>query len=327
MSSAVAAENARRGAAAEAHGSVFKPFESEDFRKAVIKTLGVAALAAAGVLSAGRSSAADVQAVLSADTRLYREAWDGFRETFGSEAALTVLNDAGVADAPKDARVVVAFGAKAALRRVPSGARLIVVMAPSVGERDGLKAGFVRVGMSPDAPELLSRMMKLQPGLRRLGFVWKSPLYGREFLPRLEAAARVRGVEIVAAEVSSDDVLPDVLRSLYGRVDALWLPPDPLLISQRSFLILRDFSQSNRVPLYAPTAGLAEQGAAASIGASFREIGREAGRAARRALAGEDQPSLRFPSPAETVLNREAAAKSGLAVDAAALKTADRVIP
>ena len=102
---------------------------------------------------------------------------------------------------------------------------------------------------------------------------------------------------------------------------------DPLVISESNFLILRDFSLSNGVPLYVPIPSLAERGATASVGVSFRAVGRAAARVAKLALAESAVPALSFTEPAETVLNTASAAKVGLAVDAETLKKLSRVIP
>lgn len=282
----------------------------------------------AAALLASPAPAQSVQAVLSADTRPYQEAWAGFRDELGEGAAMSV---AGSAAGPsvESARVVVAFGRKAALQEYRGAGKLIIVMAPSVQAPRRGKRDAARVAMTPSPQVLLERLRALQPGLKRLAVVWKSEFYGKQYLPVLREAGRAVGVEIVSVEVGGNkqEGVPDLLRSVYGRADALWLPPDPLVISESHFTLFRDFSLSNRVPLYAPIPSLAERGATASIGVSFRAIGRAAGRAAEAALAGEEAPEVSFPEPAETTLNAGSAAKVGLAVDAATLKSLSRVIP
>ena len=287
----------------------------------------VAILAAAAL--AAPSGAQSIQAVLSADTKPYQEAWEGFREELGDAAAMSVVGAPDAEAAVESARVVVAFGSKAALRDYRGGGRLIIAMAPSVATRRRGRGEALRVEMTPAPQVLLASLRALQPGLKTLGVVWRSKYYGERFLPLLREAGKKIGVEIKAVEVGGggEEDLPDLLRALYGHVDALWLPPDPLVIDESNFFLLRDFSLSNRVPLYAPVPSLAEQGATASVGVSFRAIGREAARVAKQALAGEEAPALSFPEPVETTLNAGSAAKAGLTVDAETLKKLSRVIP
>ena len=63
------------------------------------------------------------------------------------------------------------------------------------------------------------------------------------------------------------------------------------------------------------------------FGASFREIGRAAGKAAARALAGQDLPDTIYPERTETVVNSRTAAQLGVTVSSDAVKKADRVLP
>ena len=285
----------------------------------------LAALVAA-ILAVPACAAPQVQAVLSADTRPYREAWEGFLAELGDAAALDVV---GVPDSDKSfesARVIVAFGSKAALQEYPPGRKLIITMAPSVSKRGRGRTDLVHVAMTPSPRALLASLRALQPGLKSLAVVWKSEFYGDQYVPLLREAGKAIGVEVNSVEVGDDADIPDLMRSLYGRADALWLPPDPLVISEANFILFKDFSLSNRVPLYVPIPSLAERGATASVGVSFGAIGRSAARVAKQALAGE-APSLSFAEPAETVLNGASALKVGLKISPETLKSLSRVIP
>jgi ABC-type uncharacterized transport system substrate-binding protein len=293
-----------------------------------VKTRAALAVFAALLQAAAASAAAPpIQAVLSADTRPYQEAWEGFHAELGDDAAMSVAGARGSDAAVESARVVVAFGSKAALKNYPGGAKVIIVMAPSVASRRYGPDDAPQVSMTPSPAILLANLRALQPGLKRLAVLWKSGSYGELYLPLIRQAGKEIGVQILSIEIGEESGIPDQLRALYGLADALWLPPDPLVISQNNFVLLRDFSLSNRIPLYVPIPSLAELGATASVGVGFRAVGRSAARAALQALAGAESPKLSFPEPAETVLNSASASKVGLAVDAQTLKKLSRVIP
>ena len=289
-----------------------------------MRTRAALAVLAAAILAARASAAPQIQAVLSADTKPYQEAWEGFRSEAGETAAMDVVGVPDTDGSFESARVIVAFGSKAALKEYRTGRKLIIAMAPSVSTRG--RGEVLRVAMTPSPRALLSSLRALQPGLKSLAVIWKSEFYGEQYLPLLREAGKAIGIEIKSVEVGDEGDIPDLMRSLYGRADALWLPPDPLVISEANFLLFRDFSLSNRVPLYVPIPSLAERGATASVGVGFRAIGRAAGRVAKQALAG-DAPSLSFPEPAETVLNGGSAAKVGLTIPPETLKNLTRVIP
>ena len=287
----------------------------------------LAVLAAAILDTPAPASDQSIRAVLSADTLPYQEAWNGFREELGDSAAMSVAGAPGADETFDSARVIVAFGNKAALEEYPGGGKLIIAMAPSVAPRRRGRNGASRVAMTPSPQALLASLRALQPGLKRLAVLWKSEFYGEQYLPLLREAGKAIGIEITSVEIGERGSIPDQLRSVYSRADALWLPPDPLVISESNFSLFRDFSLSNHVPLYVPVPSLAELGATASIGVSFRAIGRQAARAAKQAADGAEVPALTFPLPVETTLNRNSAAKVGLNVDAQTLKTMTQVIP
>lgn len=275
--------------------------------------------------AAGSARGQEAAVVLSAQTRPYQEALEGFREAFGTAAASFALPEAPRFAA--ETRVVVTFGGKALRSRLPGRATLIYALAPGsvVGpqEHEGPRVG---VAMVPDPAFLLSRLKALQPGLRRLAVLWSSEAYA-PYLRGLEEAARPLGLEITPSRVKTPGELPKSLRGLLGRADALWLPPDPLLLNAENFTALRDFSRANRLPLYAPTESLLELGGAAAVSIGFREMGRAAGLAARKAAAGEAVEGVVVPARAETVVAQGEAARSGLSLSPAELGKADRLLP
>ena len=273
-----------------------------------------------------RVGAQEVVGVLSSDLGPYQEAYEGFREAFGQEVPRISLAS-GSPEIGRDTRVVVAFGGKAALYGYPEGVSVIYCLAPAARLEASGSEVMVKVHMLPYAGYVVSKVKEIQPGLRRLGVFWASDAMS-EYVGEISRASVAFGLEVAAERVGDPDELPDRLRGLLRRgVDGLWLPPDPLLINSRSFALLREFCRSNDIPFYVPTAGLVEKGAVASISASFREIGRTAGRVARRVLSGEHVPRAVYPEVVEVTLNLSAASEVGLEIPPAVSAQADRVLP
>jgi ABC-type uncharacterized transport system substrate-binding protein len=195
---------------------------------------------------------------------------------------------------------------------------LIACLAP------GLAADFQHPGplaivtMKPAPEKLLSELRRLQPALRRLA-VLSHARDTESYLADLRRAASALGIEIVAPRLSGPDSLPDALRSLPGKADAVWLAPDPSLVTPASFQTIKQFASDNGVPFYAPTRGLAAAGAAAAVGVSAEEAGRQAAELALRALAGETLPERVYSTRTELTVNRTSAEKAGLTFDPAAL--------
>lgn len=262
-------------------------------------------------LSAARLRAAEVEAVLSSDISAYREAFAGFQEAYGE-----AVSSRSVAEAaqpfPPGTKVVVAFGGKAALAARAEGAFLVYGLSPGtmVPVRGGFR-GATKIAMVPEPHKLVSEVRRLQPKLRRLLVVWATPGFA-DYAGRLSRAGAPLGVEIVECALGSRDELPDCLRARGGSVDALWLAPDPLLISADSILTARSFSWSSKAPLYVSIEGLLDKGAAVSVSAGFRAMGRALGKAARQALSGKEMPEDDYAEECETRVNPESAARAGL---------------
>ena len=271
---------------------------------------------------AAPARAQDVVVVLGSDLAPYREAYEGFVTAFGEPVELLTLGG----KPPKGARVVVAFGGKAALQRYPTGVTLVYGLAPGVrAEREPGEARAVKIPMEPAPAALLGRLGALQPGLKRLAVLWASK-GGEESVARLVQDGSARGVEVLSERLESADDLPAALRRLRGKADALWLPPDPLLINARNFDIIKRYAYDNDVPFYVPTEALAEKGAAAAVSVGYSDAGRAAAAAARAVLTGKP-PTEDVFAGARVSVNRSAAAECGLVLPAVALKGVDKVYP
>lgn len=261
---------------------------------------------------AGLYTQQTVVAILSSDLRPYQTAYAGFRQALGYEVKLIISEDHPVT-LSSQTRVVLAFGGKASLYVYPRRVRLVYCMAPGVVvDQAHYDHPPIRIEMSPHPNRLLATMKQLQPNLRRLGVFWISdPM--KLYVKALKAAGERHRITIVASSLASSEALPDALRaSLEGGVDALWLPPDPMLISRDSFATLKEFSWSNAIPLYVPTAGLARQGALAAIGCNFRQVGETAAHVAQRLLQESMEAGVVYPKHYEVTVNLTVAQHLGL---------------
>lgn len=262
-----------------------------------------------------RAAASPVVAVLSSDLGAYTEALRGFEAGFGEKVPVSQMGK-GVS-IPPGTRVVVAFGGRAAARPYPKGTLVVSCLAPGLpGEPED---GGTRVRMVPPPEKLLAGIRDAQPAARALAVLWSNAGFD-EYALALKKAGPKLGLEIVRVDLVDEDELPSRLRALRGAVDAIWLAPDPELINERSFAILRQFARSTRLPLYVPTAELVKEGATGAVAVSFFEAGRAAGQAARRALAGEALPSRIYADRVELVFDRAEAARDGLRLSTGAVK-------
>ena len=249
----------------------------------------------------------EIVAVLSSELPPYLEAVEGFQEAFSAPVPVLHPKNLSSEGLPR-ARVIVAFGGKAASLEYPEGTLVIACMAPTLpqGGRETRE-----VLMTPGMGAVLKNLRALQPGLRRIGVLWASPGMSR-YHAEMSKESEGSGLEVSSGKVTGPNDIPVVLRALAGRVDALWLTPDPALVTPGTFETLRDFSRDNGIAFYVPTPGLVEQGATAAVASSFRDIGRTAASAARDLLAGRPVPRKLSPADARVIVGRRASKRLGL---------------
>jgi hypothetical protein len=268
---------------------------------------------------AGSARAASVLAVLSSDSGHYRQAYEGFQEAWGSSVPVVLLGQ-DVPPVPRDA--IVAFGSRAALRQAPESSLLVTCLA--LGARPESRGETLQVELLPSPPLLAGALKKLLPRLTKLRVLWSSS-FEKEDVEALAAAARARGFAVVSERVPQPADLPARVRAFSGGADALWLMPDPALVNAQNFKTLREYAAASRTPFLAPTEGLAEKGATATLAASFREVGRTAAAALKARLLGGPAPERVFPERIVVTVNASAARAVGMDLNAAS--GVDRTIP
>lgn len=268
-----------------------------------------------------------VVAVLSSELKPYVEAYEAFREELGHAVPVVSLS-AGEPKISDTTRVVVAFGSRAAKQRYAEQSVLIYCMAPGTAPETVRNRGrAIRISMLPHVDVLIAGLRQVQPDLRRLAVFWQMAGYGG-YVDELRGAAGQHGIDIVGRHLQDATMLPASLRALIDAgANGIWLPPDPLLIDAQTFAVLRDFSQANSMPLYAPTAGFVTEGAVASVAVSYAQVGREAAVLTGRVLSGEALPAEVFPQTSELTLNLQAAAASGITVPEEVVRNARLVSP
>ncbi len=267
----------------------------------------------------------NVLVVMSSELAPYQEALAGIRTELGANVPVVALSKE-TGELPLNGQVVIAIGGKAAIHPYPEGTRLIYCLAPGLALAKKGKAAGIRVEVSPTLLSMTRRFKSIQPSLKRLGVLWTSDSM-KAYLDEADAIRAELGVEIVTYRLAGTDELPETLRRLQGKVDALWLPPDPPLISAASLSTIKGFSWANDVPFYVPSDGLTASGALASVSSSFRDMGRTAAKAARTLIEGRLPAATIFPDITKTTFNLSAAKELNVQVDQGLIGTGDQVLP
>jgi putative tryptophan/tyrosine transport system substrate-binding protein len=172
----------------------------------------------------------------------------------------------------------------------------------------------------------LAAFRMVNPRARRIGVIYNAENVGRLVQEAQKAAAIVRLV-VVERPVATEREIPEALRGLLQgpeAVDALWFPPDPLLMGNESRrFILSETLKAGR-PVYSSMASLVAEGALASNSPDFASIGEQMGDLVNRIAAGEKRSDMLVPR-AELLINKKIADKLKVEIPADALKAANRV--
>lgn len=255
-----------------------------------------------------------VAAVLSAGSGPYIEAFNAFQQEYGR--SVTVY-DLSKGTAAPQADVVVVFGGKAALLPWPETVRLVYCVAPGVTVKTKSGGRVSVVSMLPEPSAAIAAVLQIQPGLKRLA-VFSSGTYD-DYLTSLAAAGKRAGIKVLHARIRDNGDIPEELRRLHGAMDAFWLLPDPRLVDTQNFTTMTDYSRANRIPFFAPAAGLARKGAMAAVYNDFGEMGRAAARVVEGGVFG----GTVYPARVSYSINVLEAGRIGVSVPENALTGAE----
>ena len=265
-------------------------------------------------------------AVLSMNSGAYLEAFSAFQAAYGGEVAYYDLSSQKP-ELDKATKLLLTFGGKAANYPYPGGINIIYCLAPGLLLKPSAReARSVSIALVPDLSATFSKIKAIQPGLKRLHVFWASSGYSHYEQAVKDAGAR-SSIQVTTFRLEGPASLPAALRRALGEADAIWLPPDPLIVTRENLLILREFSWENRFPFYGSTKSMTREGAVASFGISFAEMGKAAARAAKTLNNGGPLPETVFPEKTETTLNAAAAAKLGLEFPRSVLDEAGYLFP
>jgi putative ABC transport system substrate-binding protein len=267
-----------------------------------------------------------VVVVLATNSGPYKEALQGFQEAFGSPVPIYSLTE-GIPKVGAETQVIVAIGGKAALYGpYPPQAVLIYCLAP--GTKVGTehhRGRLVKIHTSSSVNLTIGKIKELQPALKKLAILWTGESI-KDYFTHKDEISKAFDVEMVSKRVMKAEDLPDQLRALKGKVDAIWLPPDAAMVTPQNFATIKEFAAANALPFYVPTEGLVEHGAVASFSASFKEIGGLTAKMTQQALQGSLTADNVFPEQLHYSINLPAARNANLKISPEVLKQAEKVI-
>ena len=300
-----------------------------------LRTGTLLALAFAG---ARLASAADVAVLKSADTPAWRPAIDALRRAAASH---TVTEYDLKGDRAEADRVVgslkgkpgllVAVGelAAQAAHEVAPELPLVFCMVKDPAKLGLMgQANVTGVQFSIPIKNQLAAFRLVNPRGVRIGVIYSDANTGRQVDEAVKAAGVVR-LNIVPKPVASEKDVPEALRALLkgaDAIDALWIPPDPILLGDESRRYILAETLKAAKPIYSFSAALVNEGALVSNGPDVTSIGDQVGELVSRVAGGEKGKIEMLIPRAELVVNKKIADKLKIEIPADALRAANKVL-
>lgn len=186
------------------------------------------------------------------------------------------------------------------------------------------------IGTAQPVEDLFREMKRLKPDLARVGVVWNPAEVNSEVCTkRARAVCAELGIELLEAPIEQTKDVREAAESLIGRgVQAFWTGGDATVNNAVDALI----GVANRagIPVFSNITGHVRRGSLLDLGASYHEVGVEAGRIAGNILAGTDPATVpvRDFMPKRILVNRRTLAglRDNWQLDGAVLAEAAEIV-
>lgn len=148
------------------------------------------------------------------------------------------------------------------------------------------------ITMMPGPLPQLAAIKAAFPTVRRIGILF-DPSTSSDFVTLARKAAGTLDLSLVQAPASADREAILLISSLVSQIDAIWLMPEPSLISQTLLKGLALVSLEKRIPMIAFAPKYLEFGAAMAIFASPEQLGRQAAELAKQLLSAPSRKAIK----------------------------------
>jgi putative ABC transport system substrate-binding protein len=125
------------------------------------------------------------------------------------------------------------------------------------------------------------------------------------------------GITLLKYEVDSSKEVPEAMKNLIGKIDALWLLPDSTVVTKKTFGLLKTTTIENKVPLLCTSDVFVKAGALAAVSSEHKDIGRQAAELSERILELPSASSLGvvYPEHFKLTVNTDTAETLGLELE------------
>jgi putative ABC transport system substrate-binding protein len=304
-------------------------------RRRLLVYLGLS-LGLLAVYPATQAKEGGIAVLKSHDIDPFNEALEGFTAT--CDYRVTEYDLRGSASRTEDVlkrlmatkpRLVLAVGTLAAQAAKEAVHSIPVVFCMVPNPRKYSLKGKNIAGISLDIPveTQFATYKSLVPTLQSIGTIYDPEKTGT-LVEEARDTAKALGIRFFAVSVSSEKQVPAALRSLLGKIDALWMLPDDTVITPESFKFLLLAAFENNLPFLAISDIFVKVGALAALSPDYTDVGRQACQLARQIESGQislTQVNIVPPAKVNLAINLKAANKIGLTLSPKIIQSASKV--
>ena len=282
------------------------------------------------------NAAGDIAVIRSRDLEPYNQAFAGFSEACSSHINQYTLGGNRASQqrmaqeiAETKPRLVLAIGLVAAklAKEDLKDIRTLYIMVSNPKKHDLVGNNIAGITLNIPVDAQFKAYKTLVPGLRTIGVVYDANNSG-ELIREANAVAKKLGVELVAVSVHSQKEVPEALRGMLGKVDAVWMVPDETVVTTDSFKYFLLTTLENGVPFFAASDIFVEAGALAALTPDYTDVGRQGCQLAMGFTDGQvtlAEAGARPPRKVNLSLNLKTARKIGLAIPTPVIESAKLV--
>lgn len=163
--------------------------------------------------------------------------------------------------------------------------------------------------------EQFTLLKQILPDVKKVGIMYNSSEANSEIQAKsaIEACEDL-GLEYQEGTVTNVNDIQQVVQSIAGEVDALYIPTDNTFASAIPLVV--SITDVEKVPVICGENGMVKGGGLATVGIDYYKLGQQTGKMAIRVLEGEDVSKMpvEFPDSTEVCINLDTAEKIGVTI-------------
>lgn len=284
----------------------------------VLRVLAALILLCTLLFPIGAAASSDTLVVQSRRDPIFDDILRGFQSVRPSSMHIITLADYSEADITRlvreeQPRLILTLGDTAlnAVKRIRS-VPVISLMSLNLQNVNGSRPNLSGISMLISPERYIPIFSDLRA--KRVGILYNSARSGAYVRRASQLAAR-SGIVLVLREVRSSKETQHQLTSLSREVDALWMIPDPVVVTQQTAEAFFHFSQRERIPVIAFASIYLSLGSSAVLEVDRFDMGKQAAEMALKFSKGIDPEEIPMESPRRAILkiNRNVLRRLGIA--------------